>query len=334
MPGTICTPQAQVLRILADGHRHSGAYLAQTLGVTRAAIWKHIGKLDAWGLNVEATPGSGYLLGRPIEFLNKALILDELGSDVGQLVARLDVHEEIDSTNRQLLDDAPPAEGKLVISLAEYQSAGRGRRGRSWVTPFGGGLCFSAGWLFDDIPEDLGALTLAIGVVVRQTLLEVTGLAAQLKWPNDLVWEDRKLGGILVDLSAQSQGPCYVVIGVGINVSIEPGRLEQFAGWPSGAVDLYAATGGNPPSRNILAARMIEAIAQVLRHYGENGFLEYHADFSAADYLRGRIVSIDDTSCPIVGTAVGVEASGALLVETGDGVLRVISGDVSVRTSA
>jgi BirA family biotin operon repressor/biotin-[acetyl-CoA-carboxylase] ligase len=274
---------------------------------------------------VSATSGSDYLLDRPIDLLNKALILRELDPDVERLVARLDVHETIDSTNQALLDAAPHAAGKLTISLAEYQSAGRGRRGRTWVAPFGGGLCFSAGWLFEEMPHDLAALTLATGVVVRRVLLEATGLDVQLKWPNDLVWEDKKLGGILVELTAESQGPCYVVVGIGINVSITPRHLEQIAGWPSGAVDLYAATEGRPPSRNVLAARMIEASARLLQH---------HAAFSAVDYLRGRRVSVDAASHPISGTAVGVDGSGALLVDTGDGVRRVISGDVSVKTRA
>ncbi len=283
---------------------------------------------------MSATSGSDYLLDRPIDLLNKALILRELDPDVERLVARLDVHETIDSTNQALLDAAPHAAGKLTIALAEYQSAGRGRRGRTWVAPFGGGLCFSAGWLFDEMPHDLAALTLATGVVVRRVLLEATGLDVQLKWPNDLVWEDKKLGGILVELTAESQGPCYVVVGIGINVSITPRHLEQIAGWPSGAVDLYAATEGRPPSRNVLAARMIEASARLLPHYGDNGFLQHHAEFSAVDYLRGRRVSVDAASHPISGTAVGVDGSGALLVDTGDGVRRVISGDVSVKTRA
>ncbi len=321
-----------MLRILADGHRHSGEHLAQALGVTRAAVWKQLAKLDAWGLNVEVTPASGYLLDRPIDFLDKALIIDALDPAVERLVARLDVHEEIDSTNRALLDAALRVAGKLDVVLAEYQSAGRGRRGRRWVAPFGGGLCFSTGWLFEEMPRDLAALALAAGVAIRRVLVEATGLAIQLKWPNDLVWEDKKLGGILVEFTAENQGPCYVVIGIGINISIAPRRLERLAGSLNGAIDLYAATQGRPPPRNVLAARMIEASARLLANYCDNGFPEYHAEFSAVDYLRGQRVSIDDASDLISGVAVGVDRSGALRVDTGDGVQRVISGDVSVRT--
>ena len=323
-----------MLRILADGHGHSGEHLAQALGVSPGAVKRQLAELEAWGLDVELTPESGYLLDRPIDLLNKALILHELDPDTDRLVARLDVHEEIDSTNQALLDAVPHAAGKLAIALAEYQSAGRGRRGRSWVAPFGGGLCFSAGWLFDEMPRDLAAMTLATGVVVRRVLLEETGLDVRLKWPNDLVWEDKKLGGILVELTAESQGPCYVVIGIGINISIAPSRLEQVAGWSRGAVDLHTATAGHPPSRNVLAARLIEASARLLPHYGDHGFVQYHAEFTGVDYLRGRHVSVDAASEPISGVAAGVDGTGALLVDTGDGVRRVISGDISVRTCA
>ncbi|TDJ45323.1 MAG: biotin--[acetyl-CoA-carboxylase] ligase, partial [Gammaproteobacteria bacterium] len=215
MSATFSTPQGKVLRILADGHRHSCEHLAQALGVTQASIRKQLAQLEAWGLNIEGMRGSDFLLDRSIDFLDKALILQELNPDVERLMVRLDVHEEIDSTNQALLDAAPRVAGELNVALAEYQHAGRGRRGRRWAAPFGGGLCFSAGWLFEEMPQDLSALTLATGVVVRQVLLEATGLAVQLKWPNDLVWDDRKLGGILVEFTAESQGRCYVVIGIG-----------------------------------------------------------------------------------------------------------------------
>lgn len=323
-----------MLRILADGHRHSCEHLAQTLGVTQALIRKQLAQLEAWGLNIEGMRGSDFLLDRSIDFLDKALILQELNPDVERLMVRLDVHEEIDSTNQALLDAAPRVAGELNVALAEYQHAGRGRRGRRWAAPFGGGLCFSAGWLFEEMPQDLSALTLATGVVVRQVLLEATGLAVQLKWPNDLVWDDRKLGGILVEFTAESQGRCYVVIGIGINISIPPRRLEQIAGSLDGAIDLHAATQGHPPPRNVLAARLIEALARLFPHYRDNGFLKYHAEFNAVDYLRDRHVSVDDASHLFSGVAVGVDGSGALRVDTGDGVQRVISGHISVSRPA
>ena len=178
------------------------------------------------------------------------------------------------------------------------------------------------------------ALSLArssAGVVIRRALQEAAGVTAQLKWPNDLVVDEKKLGGILVELRTSSDGACYVVIGVGINVSIEPAELKSIAGWPNGAIDLSTATGGRPPSRNTLAAKLIQELSLLLPCYRDSGFSSYRAEFLGFDYLRGRQVSIDDASPPVSGAAAGVDETGALLVDSGDRIERIVAGDVSVR---
>jgi len=331
LSSVLSTPQGQLLRILADGGRHSGEQLAEALGVTRAAVWKQVAKLESWGLSVEATRGSGYLLARPIDFLSEADIVRELVPDVVDFLARIDVADELDSTNQALLEESSPAAGQLAVRLAEFQHAGRGRRGRTWVAPFGGGLCLSVGWTFTEIPRDLSALTLVTGLVIRSVILETTGVEVQLKWPNDLIWHDKKLGGVLVELKAESHGPCYVVVGIGINVSGIPAQLDSTGNWPGGVVDLYTATSGMPPPRNSLAARLIGALGSMLLSYSESGFPAYREEYAAADYLYGRQISVQDESNVLTGVAGGVDADGALRVNTGDGVERVIAGDVSVR---
>ena len=235
--------------------------------------------------------------------------------------------EEVESTNSFLLSGPKPAPGKLSACLAEYQSGGRGRRGRSWLAPFGRGLCLSAGWQFDSQPRDLAALGLAVGVVTRRALIEQTGLPIEIKWPNDLLVDGRKLGGILVELSAESHGPVHVVVGVGVNVSATPQLTHSTGAWAGGAIDLASATGDRPPSRNALAAALIEAFAGLLRAYADDGFAAYHAELADADYLRGRRISADGA----VGTALGIGADGMLLVETESGVSKILAGDVSVR---
>ncbi|HJP36423.1 MAG TPA: biotin--[acetyl-CoA-carboxylase] ligase [Gammaproteobacteria bacterium] len=268
------------------------------------------------------------------DFLNEEFIRTELDPDVARQIARLEIHDEIDSTNQALLDGDIPVEGKLAVCLAEYQRAGRGRRGRSWIAPFGRGLCLSAGWLFDRQPADLTALALAAGVVIRRALHETAGVALQLKWPNDLVFDDKKLGGVLVELRVGNQGSCLVVIGVGVNVSISSAELEQISGWSDGAIDLFTATGGCLPSRNKLAAKLIVGISRLLSRYGDSGFSAYCSEFKEADYLRGRQISVNDASRGVCGVAAGIDAAGALLVDTGGAIERIIGGDVSVRTIA
>jgi len=265
------------------------------------------------------------------ESLSDTAILSELGPEVVRGLSRLEIHDEIDSTNQALLDDDAPVGGKLTVCLAEYQTAGRGRRGRTWIAPSGCCLCFSVGWLYDRVPRDIAALALAAGVVIRRALQEAAGVTAQLKWPNDLVVDDKKLGGILVELRTGSDGACYVVIGVGINVSIEPAELKRIAGWSNGAIDLFTATGGRPPSRNMLAAKLIQELSLLLPCYRDSGFSSYQAEFLSFDYLRSRQVSIDNASPPVSGAAAGVDETGALLVDSGDRVERIIAGEVSVK---
>ena len=323
----------QLLAALADGRAHSGEELAREFGVTRAAVWKQIAKLTDWGLAVDAVPGVGYKLRRGIDLLDAGALRSALAPEVAARLATLDVFTELNSTNRQLLD-APAPPGMLRACIAEYQTAGRGRRGRPWSTPLGAGLCLSVGWQFADAPADLSALTLAVGVVVRRVLARVAGIEIQLKWPNDLVWDERKLGGILLELTAEGQGGCHVVAGIGINVALPPELLPTLSDWPRGAVDLATAMHGEPPPRAALAIALIEQLAELFARYAETGFRAYRDDWRAADYLRGRAVRLDEAAGPVTGTALGIEADGALLIETAAGARRrVIAGDVSVRSA-
>ncbi|HEY8519571.1 MAG TPA: biotin--[acetyl-CoA-carboxylase] ligase [Gammaproteobacteria bacterium] len=320
-----------MLAALADGRARSGEELASAFGVSRAAVWKHVRKLEDWQVEVRAAPGRGYRLERPIDLLDRAALAETLERRLGGAV-RLEVHTELPSTNARLLEAAPPPLGVSNACIAEYQTAGRGRRGRRWRTPLGAGLCLSVAWQFERTPPDLPALSLAAGVVARRVLAAEAGVDAALKWPNDLVWDERKLGGILVEMTAEAQGACHVVIGLGLNVSMPPALLAAVSDWPRGAVDLAIATGGSPPSRTALAAALVEALHRLCAGYAHSGFAPYLDDWRAADYLRGRRVAIDEPQGPVTGVALGIEPSGALLIETDAGERRrVIAGDVSVR---
>ena len=260
-----------LLRALADGEPHSGSELARGLGVTRAAISKSMRKLALWGLDVSAVPGVGYRLARPIDLLDARALRRALAPRTARRLARLEVLTEVDSTNRRLLESAPPPPGKLAACLAEFQTAGRGRRGRRWLAPLGGGLCLSAGWQFAGTPRDLSALTLAVGVVARRALADAARVDVALKWPNDLVHDERKLGGILLELAAEAQGRCYVVAGIGINVALPPKSLRVLSDWPRGAIDLAIAMRGAPPPRALLAgaaARRPRRFVRVVRGDG------------------------------------------------------------------
>ncbi|MBM4220233.1 MAG: biotin--[acetyl-CoA-carboxylase] ligase [Gammaproteobacteria bacterium] len=252
-----------------------------------------------------------------------------LPQDVCARLRSLEVHESLDSTSDRLLtvEDLPP--GRFDACLAEFQSTGRGRRGRRWVAPFAAGLCLSVGWKFRDAPAALSALSLAAGVAVLRALasLGFTGLA--LKWPNDIVRGDGKLGGILIDLRSEAAGPAYVVVGVGINVRLPASAREQLAAEGVDAVDL--ASLGTPPTRSALAAALIAALCAALAEYGVRGFAAIAEEWQAADALAGRSVAVLQGGGILEGRARGVDADGALLLEIGGKLRRIVSGEVSVR---
>lgn len=319
----------ELLRLLADGALHSGEELAAQLSISRTAVWKRLQQLEDWGLTAEALPGRGYRLAAPVDLLDAEDIRARLPQDVRAQLRHLEVHESLDSTSDRLLaaGDLPP--GRFDACFAEFQNAGRGRRGRRWVAPFASGLCLSLNWSYGDTPAALSALSLAAGVAALRALarLGIAGLA--LKWPNDIVRGDGKLGGILIDLRGEAAGPAYVVVGIGINVRLPAPVRAELAAEGVDAVDL--ASLGAPPARNALAAALVTELSVALGEYGARGLAAFAAEWQAADALAGRPVAVLQGGQALEGRARGVDADGALLLDV-DGVpRRIVSGEVSVR---
>jgi BirA family biotin operon repressor/biotin-[acetyl-CoA-carboxylase] ligase len=318
-----------LLRLLADGALHSGEELAAALSVSRAAVWKRLQQLEAWGIALEARPGSGYRLEAPMDFLDAADIRGRLPAEVAASLRDLDVHEALDSTSDRLLAacDLPP--GRFDACLAEFQNAGRGRRGRRWVAPFASGLCLSLGWSFRDAPATLSALSLAAGVAALRALrrLGIDGLS--LKWPNDILHGDAKLGGILIDLRGEAAGPAHVVVGIGLNVRLP--RAARAALAAEGVVAADLASLGAVPQRNALAAVLIAELHQALAEFGARGMAAFSEEWQSADALAGRPVRVLHGGQQLEGLARGVDADGALLLEADGGRRRIVSGEVSIR---
>jgi BirA family biotin operon repressor/biotin-[acetyl-CoA-carboxylase] ligase len=220
------------------------------------------------------------------------------------------------------------------VCLAELQTAGRGRLGRSWHAPFGAGVCLSVAWQLAVPAQELPALTLALGVVVRRVVADLTGAVIGLKWPNDLVHEDRKLGGILVEVGAEESGGRRVVAGLGLNVAFPVESLATVGDSAHAATDLRSIT-GNPPPRTELALALIGAFTDLFGSYAATGFAPYRDEWRSADSLKGKPIRIQAPSAAWFGTAAGIDDDGALLVVTTDGSSRrVTSGEVSVRVRA
>ena len=321
---------ARVFAALADGRFHSGEALARTLGVSRSAIWKAVAALKALGSELHAVRNRGYRLAHSSDPLDPESIREHLTPEGRAHVARVESVWSIDSTNTALLARANPGHGTCEVLLAEFQTAGRGRRGRAWLAPPGGAICLSLSWSFREVPQDLGALGLAIGVCALRALRAHGIDAVTLKWPNDLLVGERKLGGVLIDLRAESAGPASVVIGIGLNLTLGAALLGQIAQSGTAATDL-ASTLQPLPARNPLAAALVSACVAGLRAFEREGLKPFIEDWRAADALRGRAVSVSAADGVARGVARGIDLRGALMLETPTGLRRFISGDVTVR---
>lgn len=308
---------------LADGGWHSGEALAKKRGITRAALSKRVQALKAWGLPVESRTRLGYRLPQPLERLEEARIRKSLDPLAASRLQRVAVTPLTDSTNAQLLN--APAQQDPQALLAEFQSAGRGRRGREWVSPFGANLYLSLAWSFDGWPARLTALPLAVGVACTRALPELKDL--KLKWPNDLSLGGRKIGGILIEQRGEAGGACRTVIGIGLNVAMQAqqGRkIEQ--SWTS----LHAV--GVRLSRNALAARLLSKLTEALIAFEAQGFAPFAREWQQRDLVDGKAIRISGMHEDLSGIARGVDDDGALKLETRGKMQRVLSGDVSLRT--
>ncbi|AIF49445.1 biotin--[acetyl-CoA-carboxylase] ligase [Dyella japonica] len=319
--------QAQELLVaLADGGMVSGAQLAERAGVTRAAIWKQIEALRARGMPVESRGTAGYCLPWPVQLLDDAALRAVLPAGVRSRLGTLELHWEIDSTSSEIQRrqaDLPD----LSMVLAETQTAGRGRRGRRWLSPPGLNVYLSCLKRFDAGFGALSGLSLAVGVMVMRTLSTLGIEGAGLKWPNDVLSADGKLAGILVELGGEYQGPCAAVIGVGLNVRLTEALHEQ-AGQP---VNDLTTLAGEAPDRNRVAAALVAALAEGLDQFEREGFAAFVDDYARHDLLRGKPLRVQGATSVLEGIGAGVDERGALLLTTDDGVHRIDSADVTVR---
>ncbi len=320
-----------LLRELADGGFHSGAGLATRLGISRTAVWKKIHALAGLGLDIRATPGRGYRIEGGLDLLDPAAVYAAAGDTVCQVIDDAEFLSSVDSTNKRLLQRSPPPPGRGHLCLADFQSAGRGRRGRTWVTPYASGVCLSLGWTFPAQPPEFSALSLVTGVACCFALEEAGLDNVGLKWPNDLVCRFGKLGGILMEIRGEADGPVHVVIGIGLNVRLPStirNDLESTAALPP--ADLEQCT-TQRPSRSKLAGLLLKHLVPSLQSFTANGFMPFADDFAMRDMVAGQSVAMLCGDEVIDGTAAGIDNDGALLLDTAEGRQRFYGGEVSLR---
>lgn len=329
--------QAQVRRqrllaLLANGAFHSGERLAKRLRISRGGVWKLVRTLRSLGIEIESVARQGYRLPRAVDLLTKEALLDAMSPTAQSLLDRTDVLLSVDSTNRHVYDSIDLAPGHAQLCIAELQNAGRGRRGRSWVAPFGSGICMSIGWQFQEAPPTFSALSLAVGVAVVKALRRFGAEGVGLKWPNDLIWQGRKLGGILIEMRGESGGPAQVVIGIGLNMQMSSTvRLALAEQQAVLIADVHEILRDSTPTRSALAGVLTEEIIELLPVFAARGFEPFVDEWRQLDTLAHAPVKVINGTETIVGTAQGVEVDGALLVDVDGQLRRFVSGEVSLR---
>lgn len=318
-----------LLDALADADWHSGEGLAAAAGISRAALAKRIDRLLDWQLEIEARAGLGYRLAQPLQRLDAAVIRAGLSASAQMLLNTVAVALRVDSTNQRLLDSGAAQDPQALF--AEAQTAGRGRRGRAWRSPFGANLYLSLGWSFKIWPPQLGTLPLVVGVACARALAKIGIANVGLKWPNDLRIGNAKLGGILIEQRGEFGGACRVVAGVGINFAMsaaQAGVIEQE--WTT----VQAALGGITCSRNMLAVALLNELLLALTAFEQRGFSPFRGEWSALDLSAGREVRIEGPGQTLIGRACGIDESGALIVDVAGQRHFVHAGEVSLRLPA
>lgn len=310
-----------LIGILADGEFHSGEQLGERLGMSRAAINKHIQTLRDWGVDVFTVPGKGYSLPEPIQLLDEEVICRQLNQ------GKVTVLPVIDSTNQYLLDRIPTLNSGDCC-VAEYQQAGRGRRGRKWFSPFGANLYLSMFWRLEQGPAAAIGLSLVIGIVMAEVLHDLGADKVRVKWPNDLYLNDRKLAGILVELTGKTGDAAQIVIGAGLNMVMRQVQADIVnQGW----ITLQEA--GITIDRNTLAIRLIKDLRDALTLFEQDGLAPFLSRWEKLDNFIHRPVKLIIGDKEIFGISRGIDAQGALLLEQ-DGVLKPwVGGEISLRSA-
>lgn len=319
--------QKAILSLLADGQFHSGTELAKALNISRSAIWKQFDGLADLGLQHSAVSGKGYRLERPLELLEGNAILAAVDAHFYGLINSFEIFDQIPSTNTYLVERALDNAPSGAICLAERQTAGKGRRGRHWVSPFGSNIFLSILWRFQTSPLAISGLSLAIGVAVIRALKLHYGDVFHLKWPNDIYYQDKKLGGILVEVSGESEGPCAAVIGLGINLFLHGTEAAEITQpW----TDLTQITGQHPLNRNALAGSLLNQLLLVITEFETVGVTVFLDEWRKYDCLKNKSATLFIGQHRYEGIVKGIDDNGLLLLTRPDGSIQAFaSGEVS-----
>lgn len=313
----------KLLAVLADGAFHSGSALGKSLGMSRSAVWKHMRRLEELGVEVYSVKGRGYRIPGGLDLLQQ----EEIGQALAPLehLHEIEVRTEVDSTNLIALDRLQRGIPRGLY-VAEYQHGGRGRRGRQWLSPLASSLCFTLAWRFNSGAAALEGLSLAVGIALQRALQRMGIPGTALKWPNDVLVNDAKLAGILIELSGDAAGECQVAVGVGLNVAVPDALLEQL---DQSATDLRRL--GYAGTRTELLTELVTELVGVLDLFERGGFAPLRSEWEAANAFAGRPVRLTSGRHSFEGVCLGVSDQGGLRLQTDAGEEVFHGGEMSVR---
>ena len=319
-----------ILEILQDGELHTKKSFGMGLAISSDQIDEVLHELQASGLVLISPEGLGYRLSDSVELLSRTAIFDYLSSVDPRPSCRLKILSVVDSTNRYAREQAANHASSGLVVLAEKQTAGRGRRGKVWVSPLASNIYMSVVWDFSGAGDTLKGLSLAIGVAVRRALLKLGVADIKLKWPNDIFVNGKKLGGILLEMIGDPSAECSVIVGIGINVLMSESSAEEIdQDW----IDLQRASSVTI-SRNELVACLITETFEVLGNFQRSGFSVYRSEWQAADLLKNQSGTISKDRESVSGIVLGVDNSGSLRMQLSNGEeQRFIGGELSLRKS-
>jgi len=329
---SVLTPLGfSLLRQLSDGAFHSGEDLAAQVGLTRARVSQVLKHAESAGLALERIKGRGYRLLETPDFLDAKAVREALAERGSGRRLTVEVVDQLDSTSSELLRRSQKRDIHGVALAAEWQTAGRGRRGRAWTAIAGGSLTFSLGWGFEQGAGFLAGLSLAVGVAVARALESEGFRGVALKWPNDIIHRHLKVGGILIEVNGDALGPSTTVVGVGLNVRL-PASARKDIEVPVTDLASIAGRGAKEIDRNRLLAALIAELAAVLEQYAKDGFAPFAAEWQHRHAYQGKPVTLVlPDGATVAGKVAGVDASGALVLADGPRRARFLSGEISLR---
>lgn len=311
-----------LLKLLADGEFHSGSDLGVSLGISRAAVWKRMKRVtQELGVPVSSVQGKGYRLEQGLQLLNRECLQDAFPS------LPIFIYESIGSTNEQAKALLAEHNAPMVV-LAEHQTHGRGRRGRDWSSPFAQNLYLSYVWPISKGLSQIDGLSLVIGLAVSKAISRLTGLSAELKWPNDVLIKHKKVAGILLELIGDPVELCHVIIGVGVNLNMLDALDSIDQEWTSLSKEL-----GSTVDRELFARLLIEELGSYLDKQKNHGFLSMRGEWLALHAWQNRNVLLSTGTSSVSGTLIGVGEKGEVCLSVDGQERSYIGGELSLRLS-